>query len=158
MTATANSWKWEPFKKCVRIAFHAAFDADQVACLKVGLIPRRMEDKWFVYYEEPQLFFHRGWSGKPVYRITLTLLPNGSAAVSEAYCSNEFALTYKDGPEYPVRLLDFLISDLLLGQSKPFPLPLGLKEPLPGSYQHHISGTGFAESVYPSKKAWWRFW
>ena len=30
--------------------------------------------------------------------------------------------------------------------------------PRPFVFQHHISGTGFAESGPTSKKPWWRFW
>jgi hypothetical protein len=31
-----------------------------------------MEDKWFIYYDEPHLFLHRSWSGQPVYRLAIT--------------------------------------------------------------------------------------
>ena len=117
-----------------------------------------MEDKWFVYYEEPELFFHRSWTGQPVYWLTLITLPDGGATVSEARWSKELAVASKDGPDYQVQLLDFLVANLLLGQSKSFPLPSGLREPMPGVFQHHASGTGFPESQPKSKKSWWHFW
>jgi hypothetical protein len=66
MPARSTSWNRGPFKECVPIPDHGAFDAEQFARLKEGLIPQTMEDKWFVYYEEPQLFFHRSWTGQPV--------------------------------------------------------------------------------------------
>jgi len=158
MPVTNTSWKREPFKECVPIPYHAVFDVEQFTRLKEGLIPRAMEDKWFIFYEEPQLFFHRSWTGQPVYRITLTTLGDGGATVSAALWSKEIAVASKDGPEYQVRLLDFLVANLLLGQSIPFPLPSGLNEEMPGVFQHHISGTGFAELGPTSKKPWWRFW
>ena len=66
MSATSTSWERTPFKEAVPIPYHAAFDAEQFVRLKAGLIPQTMEDKWFVYYEEPELFFHRSWTGQPV--------------------------------------------------------------------------------------------
>ena len=117
-----------------------------------------MEDKWFIYYEESELFFHRSWTGQPVYRLMLATLADGGATVSEALWSKGLAVASKDGPDYQVQLLDFLVANLLLGQAKSFPLPSGLREPMPGVFQHHSSGTGFPESRPKSKKSWWRFW
>lgn len=158
MPVTNESWKREPFKECVPIPYHAAFDAEQFSRLKSGLVPRAMEDKWFVYYEGQQLFFHRSWTGQPVYRISLETLEDGGAEVTEAHWSKELAVASKDGPDYQARLLVFLVANLLLGQSLPFPLPSDLREPMPGVVQHHISGTGFPEVQHASKKPWWRFW
>ena len=107
MPATRTSWKWEPFKECVLIPYHAAFDPEQVSRLREGLIPRTVEDKWFIFHEESQLFFHRSWTGQPVYRFTFTTLGDGGATVSEAFWSNEIARASKDGPEYQARLSDF---------------------------------------------------
>ena len=71
MHASSTSWKHEPFKEVVPIPYQAAFDGKQFAKLKEGLIPEQMEDKWFIYYEEPNLFIHRSWTGQPVYRLRL---------------------------------------------------------------------------------------
>jgi hypothetical protein len=158
MSATSESWKREPFKECVPIPYHAAFNDEQFGRLKSGLVPRAMEDKWFVYYEDRQLFFHRSWTGQPVYRIGLAALEAGGAEVTEALWSKELAVAWKEGPDYQARLLDFLVANLLLGESLPFPRPSNLQEPMPGIFQHNISGTGFPEVQHTSKKPWWRFW
>ena len=118
-----------------------------------------MEDKRFIYYEEPHLFLHRSWTGAPVYRLSLNSVPGG-AEVMEALWSQELAdtSTPTQGAEYQVRLLDFLLSNLLLGQSKPFPVPFGLQEPNHGVLQHIVSGTGYPQSSAKPKKPWWRIW
>jgi hypothetical protein len=64
-----------PFKEGVRLPYQAAFDRVEFARLRAGLIPQQMEDKWFIYYEEPHLFLHRSWTGAPVYRLTLNSVP-----------------------------------------------------------------------------------
>jgi hypothetical protein len=154
LQASQTSWKCEPFKEGVPIPYQAAFDSGQFARLKEGLVPQRMEDKWFIYYEEPYLFLHRSWTGQPVYRVTLKSSPEG-AEVTEALWSKAFAnapaaAMWDAG--YQPRLVDFLVSNLLLGYAKPFPMLPNLQEPSHGLLQHHISGTGYPETPMESKK------
>jgi hypothetical protein len=157
--ASPTSWKRKPFKEGVPLPFQAAFDREQFARLKEGLIPQQMEDKWFIYYEEPHLFLHRSWTGAPVYRLTLNRVPGGGE-VMEALWSQELAdaSAPTQGVEYQVRLLDFLLSNLLLGQSKPFPMPPDLQQPMNGVFQHFVAGTGYPQSSAKPKKPWWRIW
>ncbi|HZR34637.1 MAG TPA: hypothetical protein VFA75_04630 [Nevskia sp.] len=143
MRATAGSWKREPFTEGVALAYRAEFSAAQFERLREGLVPREMEDKWFVYYDEPCLYWHRSWSGKPVYRLRFAF-DGGMARVVDAQISralgaNEAELAHQ------AQMLDFLICNLMLGQSKPFPRPPGLNEAAPGVFQHHIAGTGYPE-------------
>ena len=118
-----------------------------------------MEDKWFIYYEELHLFLHRSWTGEPVYRLTLNSGPEG-AQVIEALWSRDLAdaSTPTQDAEHQVRLLDFLLSKLLLGQPKAFPVPTDLKEPRQGVFQHTVAGTGNPQSSPTPTKRWWRFW
>lgn len=67
--ASADFWKSEPFREGVPLPYQAVFSSEEFARLKTGLVPQSMEDKWFVYYEEPHLFIHRSWTGQPVYRL-----------------------------------------------------------------------------------------
>ena len=45
--------------------------------LTAGRFPECMEDKWFVYYEEPWLSLHRSWTGHCVFRVRFALSGNG---------------------------------------------------------------------------------
>jgi len=71
-----------------------------------------MEDKWFVYYEEPHLFIHRSWTGQPVYRLTLNSTPE-EAQVVEALWSKDLATMADADLNYQAQLVDFLLSNLL---------------------------------------------
>jgi hypothetical protein len=84
------------FKEGVPIPYHAAFDNEQFLRLKEGLIPKQMEDKWFIYYDEPHLFLHRSWTGQPVYRVMLKQAGNG-VQVTETLLSKDLANTSEDG-------------------------------------------------------------
>jgi len=151
LAASGISWTLEPFTGGVGIPYKAVFSEEQFARLKLGLVPRQMEDKWFIYYEEPHLFFHRSWTGQPVYRLTLRKKPDG-AEIHQALWSNVLAEAREADPGYQVLLLDFLISNLLLGDSKPFPLHRWLSEPAVGVFQHHVAGTGFPQVTVQPKK------
>ena len=158
MQASPTSCKREPFKEGVPLPYQAAFDSEQFARLRDGLIPQQMEDKWFIYSEEPHLFLHRSWTGAPVYRLRSNSVPGG-AEVMDALWSKELADTSTPHKAPSIKcLLDFLLSNLLLGQSKPFPVPPGLREPMPGVLQHIVSGTGYPQSSAKPKKPWWRIW
>ena len=41
------------------IALDRTYTAPEFERLKAGHIPEAMEDKWFVFYEEPWLYLHR---------------------------------------------------------------------------------------------------
>ena len=122
-----------------------------------GADPRR-EDKWFFYFEEPDLFAHLSRTGQPVYRVTFEL-NDGEAYVTEALCVAE--VIAKTSGDYEAALLDFLISNLLLGEQKPFPVPTRAKDKSAGLLHHVIFGTGYRE-VFSEQSAdrrrWWQFW
>ena len=40
--------------------------------LKLGGIPREMEDKWFWYFEDGKLYIHRSWTGFCIYILSFT--------------------------------------------------------------------------------------
>jgi len=116
-----------------------------------------MEDKWFIFYQEPHLFLHRSWTGRPVYRLSLHTEATGTC-VTETLWARDLAVQDGANPAYQAQLLDFLVSNLLLGKSKPFPKPDGAKESLQGLLQHHVSGTGYQEVLVSKEKPWWKFW
>lgn len=170
--AKAGDWRAEPFAEVSQIPYCASFSPEQAQTLELGLLPEVMEDKWFIYFDPPHLYFHRSWTGQPVYRVRLGQTGDG-VAVEEAVISDA-VLVHSDA-EYEARLLDFLISALLLGEDRSFPVPAGTREPMPGIYQHHMVGKGYPEATVPAGAAsgsappanpicrrkqepWWKFW
>lgn len=103
MAATKESWKRIPFASGVPIPFQETFLREEFDRVRKGLVPEVMEDKWFIYFEEPYLFLHRSWTGEPVYRLTLVADGEG-ASVAEALCVGK--QVEKTGPEYQAALLD----------------------------------------------------
>jgi hypothetical protein len=120
MVASSTSWKRTPFNEGVPLRYRAAFDARQFVLIKAGHIPRDMDDKWFIYYEDPCLYLHRSWTGLPAYRVTLKNTSDGAEAV-EALRSIPLADSSQVNLDYEAALLDFFMSNILLGEAKPLP-------------------------------------
>ena len=157
MNAKADSWEREPFVDGVPIPLELSIHKGQIERINRGVIPEAMEDKWFIYFEEPYLYLHRSWTGQPVYRLKFDTIDNGYT-VSEALLSSDLAEKMKDELDCQGQLACFLVSNLLLGKNIPFPKPANLKESMKGAYQHHISGTGYSEAKVQAKTKWWQMW
>ena len=73
--ATRTSWKTLPApEQREPLEFAAEFSNAETELLVMGLIPKGMEDKWFVYFDGPAhrhgwLLFHRSWTGACIYGI-----------------------------------------------------------------------------------------
>jgi hypothetical protein len=153
-----TSWKGRRFTEGKPVPYKAVWNDDQFARISMGLRALEMEDKWFIFYEAPHLFFHRSWTGQPVYKLTLVHGSDGYE-VTEALSATSFTADAKADSIYQAKLLDFLVSVLLLGESKPFPLPPGVQDQTDRDVlQHAITGTYYSEQTSNLKKPWWRFW
>lgn len=164
MRATADMWKKLPFGELAPIPYRRDFTPQDLDRLKDGLVPEAMEDKWFVYFEEPSLFLHRSWTGQPVYRVDIAPHDEG-AVVTGAWRAAE--LENAGDADYQASMVDFLVGNLLLREGKPFPRPAGISGDQASLLQHHVSGTGYPHTPAdpptrkpgpPAHKPWWRFW
>ena len=90
MIALKEHWKTQDFGELVELPYAAHFDEKDFERLKRGLIPKQMEDKWFVYFEDNTLFFHRSWTGKAVYQVKFEPRERG-ATVNAAFVNQEYA-------------------------------------------------------------------
>ena len=76
--ATKESWENIPITipKLIKICEIASekkliFSEGQYEILKKGLIPEEMEDKWFIYFENNWLYFHRSWTGYGIFKAEI---------------------------------------------------------------------------------------
>lgn len=81
--ATRKTWKNEPIDNPKRIEISLRFTDEQFLKLTRGLIPQQMEDKWFIFYENGWLYFHRSWTGFGHYKAYIV-------KEEEGYSINEF--------------------------------------------------------------------
>ncbi len=69
--ATANDWRIEPLPKKQITIDLGLLSYKKTSRQKIlrGFIPREMEEKWFIYYGQGFLYFHRSWTGYCIYRV-----------------------------------------------------------------------------------------
>lgn len=160
-TAKRRSWKTLAPGTVADLGFSDSYTTAEFERLKLGLIPEQMEDKWFIFFEDPWLYFHRSWTGLAVFGVQLGPSEEG-VAVMNSWVSREIRDGRGPGTEYERALLRFLIDALLLGENTPFPIPDNLAANLPpGVHQFHMVGRAYPEVAFPASQSddliqsWW---
>lgn len=96
------------------------FTKGQMQQIKCGILPERMENKWFIYYTDGKLYMHRSWTGICVYIGHFEDANDGAVLrLLEVNPESEFTT---DDSVYQVKLFLFLIGLLLLDLYPKFPL------------------------------------
>lgn len=145
--ATRESWKKIlPMPEArKRLLVTKRFNQDEFERISFGLIPKQMEDKWFIYLDGNQLNFHRSWTGQSIYQIQFRQ-DQTEWEIAEVWVNRDLGQYRNPDDDYDVALLSFLIDNFLLGKNTPFPLRNDLPKDIPkGVYQHGIAGTGYPE-------------
>jgi len=66
-----SDWETKEFSKPQSISVNTYLTEKQFARVRYGLFPEAMEDKWFIYFENGRLCFHRSWTGCKIYEIEI---------------------------------------------------------------------------------------
>ena len=150
--AQRNSWKTQSMpEKTARLPYSRVFSLEEYERISLGLIPQVMEDKWFIFMEENWLYLHRSWTGTCVYIVRLQ--QKEDKYLSDALVNRDRKQYRETDINYDAAILNFLVENLLLGKSVPFPVPGNLPEDTPkGLYQHHISGSGYPEIEFEKEE------
>ena len=89
MAARRSDWQNTPLpERRDHLSFEHRYSSDEFARLCEGVIPQEMEDKWFVYFEEPWLYLHRSWTGFCVYQVRFAPTED-TASVAEVLVSRD---------------------------------------------------------------------
>src|SRR5688572_22180998 len=70
-SANRTSWKvCLPLPpKRAKLPFNDSYFIKEYEKISLGLIPKAMEDKWFIFLEKNILSFHRSWTGVCIYEV-----------------------------------------------------------------------------------------
>jgi hypothetical protein len=149
--ATRQSWpslKPLPAKRS-RLSLQRAYTEQEYERIRLGFIPERMEDKWFIFAEHNTLYIHRSWTGYCIYQLTL-IKEDTKYAVSEAF-ANRDETQYSGGENpYDEKLVMFLIDHLLLGKRSRLPMPFNVPAGIATELHHsHVLGAGQRAEAEP---------
>ncbi len=126
------------------LPYDVTYSTAEFESLRLGLIPQGMDDYWFIFYEEPWLYFHRSWSGVCVYGLRLDRIGE-SCHVAEAWVNRDPEQDRRHPADYALATLRVLLHALLhRGHDPPKELFEDWRRTLPPR----------AVSTAPSR-AWW---
>lgn len=112
--ATRASWKTKPPPRrrghFELPMFFSDVDGEQ---MRHGHVPKNMDDKWFICFEEGWLYFYRSWTGDCIYGVRLDGSPAG-VRVIDAWASRDFGQRDSFGLEADIETVRRLIESRLL--------------------------------------------
>jgi hypothetical protein len=132
--ATRDSWKTAPIGPVVPVGYQDSFDGLEFERLRVGLVPREMEDKWFIYFDHMTAFLHRSWTGQHIYTVEFEQHSDGTRVRRAGV-----AAAARQG-EADVAMIRFLLRGLILGGDVPFPIPRDVSRDKEAIYKHALVG------------------
>ena len=113
-TATKATWQNIPIDNPKPIDIDALFTDKQFSKLAKGLIPQQMQDKWFIYYENEWLYFHRSWTGNGMYKAKLNKVNDGYS-IKEFWAERNQEKNRNEDDNTDIEIFSFLIARGLLG-------------------------------------------
>lgn len=113
-TATSETWKHISIDKPKKINVDLFFTYEQFEKIKRGLIPKEMEDKWFIYFDKGWLYFHRSWTGFGIYKAQIREASNGYR-INEFWAERNEEKYSNDDDQIDIETFTSLIARGLLG-------------------------------------------
>jgi len=85
-----------------------------------GLVPEQMEDKWFIYWKDDAVYFHRSWTGFCIYIVRF--VEDGTAwNMFEVLVNRDAEQHAEVNEESDAEMVNYLVDVLLLHQDAAFP-------------------------------------
>lgn len=107
-------------KKHVNLGMNREFSEYESYLINKGVIPKDMDDKWFIFRRGDKLFFHRSWTGFCIYEVTLQMR---EARIYFSHCSiNRNPKQYGGKNDaHDLAMINWLVNELLLRKETPMP-------------------------------------
>ena len=119
--AVPTDWETRPLpERRTTIALDRAFSPNDMDRVRTGLIPEVMEDKWFIYWRDEALYFHRSWTGFCIYIVRFATHGEGSRMV-RAEVNRDPAQYQLTDDEHDALMIPYLIDTLLLRRPATYP-------------------------------------
>ena len=104
----------------VTVAASRTFTAKEMDKICQGLVPEQMEDKWFIYWCDGQLFFHRSWTGYCIYVARFESAQEG-AQMTEFVVNRDPDQYEETSDLQDAKMIQYLIDLLLLRKQSAYP-------------------------------------
>jgi len=98
----------------IRIKLDLAYDDAQMDSIRLGFKPTDMDEKWFLYFADDRLYFHRSWTGNLIFIVLFRLGNDGLWHTDEVIASRDPDYTSTPDEDEERRLIAELIDIFLL--------------------------------------------
>jgi hypothetical protein len=96
------------------ITLDRLFSNEEAALLKLGFAPREMQDKWFIYFENNILHFHRSWTGYCISQVFFMLEAGNALRMTHAIVSRDPEQYKETSVERDAWMISHVIDSFLL--------------------------------------------
>lgn len=119
--ARRDDWETHPLPRLQRkFPLDRRFPASSMEKIRRGYVAEEMEDKWFIYWEDDRLHFHRSWTGNCIYMVRFE--QGGKSWRMVEGVVNEDPDEYTPGDDaYEAEMVGYLVDLLLLRRRVGFP-------------------------------------
>ncbi|MEI2609310.1 MAG: hypothetical protein V9G20_11840 [Candidatus Promineifilaceae bacterium] len=140
MPASADSWQIKPLpEQHAELEVDGTYTAEEFAAIQQGFIPRDMDDKWFLYFADGWLNFHRSWTGTCVFRLNIE--PENDTFRATIALANRDPEQYRfQSDKFDVETMAFLIDRLLLNRFATLPTPGKMAPTEQQKLEQHVMG------------------
>jgi hypothetical protein len=116
-----EDWQIQPLpSKYVTLQFNLPYSLVDMKRIRRGLLPKQMEDKWFIYFKDDVLYLHRSWTGFCVYKAYFKI-EGVTCLLTSADVNRDKEQYSATDDEYDRHMLSYLIDLLLLQKPAVFP-------------------------------------
>ena len=124
-TAKAGDWKTKPLSLDNHYVIRTDIPIPAVAMNRIrqGHIPREMEDKWFMYYADGIIHYHRSWTGYNIFNAYCEKREEGYAITKIEVDTEE----YKSSPDRAKEALDNFLKLLARQCDVCMDYPIGIR-------------------------------
>jgi hypothetical protein len=122
-----------------RLELDGVFSAENMSSIQRGYIPSNPNDKWFIYFDDGWLHFHRSTTGTAIF--ALQIVAHGDHFIAPIVIVNRNPEQYRNTDDaYDVTLMAYLIDRYLFGRNIPFPTPSKLHHRHHDTHAKHVIG------------------
>ena len=112
--AKKTDWKTADFSNPILIKAGFRFTETQYARLRHGLLPVEMEDKWFGYFDDGRICFHRSWTGAKIYDVKI-IQTESDYTISEITVERDESFYKNKDDNEDIQAFGFLVGRGVLG-------------------------------------------
>ena len=97
--ATKDRWTTKPMSQPHKLNVEILINEKEFQKLKLGFIPRSMDDKWFDYYHKGELHIHRSWTGIQIFKCEIERIGSNEYRISEVFVERNIEIYKQDNDD-----------------------------------------------------------